>query len=511
MFKLAELFVDIRARDDEMRRQVNGLKGQLSSIGVAIGTAAGNLASQAISGATSALMGFISRGVSGAANLGESLSKVDAIFGESSGKIRGMADDMAKSFGLPRQALLDAAAGIGLVGKAAGQSQGQAADLGVQMAKLAADASSFYNVPLEDALNKIRSGLVGESEPLRAFGVLLNEEAVAAEAVALGLAKTTKEVDQQAKVMARASLIEKGLVDATGDLERTADSTANQWRKVTGTLENAAVAMGSAMMPAITSVVGALGDMVTQVAGMIEANKEAIKGWADSIGAAIRAVPDAWDTFVAGLAVAFLKVEEWSTNAVAVFATIPENLRRIGEWIANNWTKLIADGLAAAGTAFTNFGENLKNLGAAIVEFLKDPTKGFKFDWKPLLDGFKATTEALPELLRPELVSMEGAIAAVGEDLARKQSERAKAAADSANKAGGPARAAAQAAAGKAESFKSEVSSVSDFVSKLRGSIYEGQSDSPQVKEQKETNKKLDGIKSALEAIPGMGTLARLG
>ena len=81
-----------------------------------------------------------------------------------------------------------------------------------------------------------------------------------------------------------------------------------------------------------------------------------IQGWGESVASAIRAVPAAWDTFIAGLAVAFLKVEEFGANFMAVVATIPENLSRIGNYIANNWRELITDALAAVGTAFGNLG-----------------------------------------------------------------------------------------------------------------------------------------------------------
>lgn len=477
MFNLASLFVDISAKDDALRKSVGGLKSELTAMGVAIGTAAGNLAAGAIGRASSALTGFLSRGIAGASNLAETVSKVDAIFGEFGKDQVAGAEEMARAYGLPKQAILDASASIGLVGKASGQSQQQASQMAGTMAKLAADASSFYNVPLDVALEKIRSGLVGESEPLRAFGVLLSEDAVAAEAMAMGLAKSKKDLDEQAKVAARASLITKGLADAQGDLERTAGSTANQWRKFSGTLENTAVSIGTSLSPAISAVTTALGDMAQWVASSVEASKDSIRGWAESIAGAIRAVPDAWDTFVAGLAVAFLKVEEWSTNTQAVFATIPGNLRIIGEWIGNNWTKMIADAVSAAGTAFRNLGDNIYRLGESIVAFLKDPSKGFSFEWKPLLDGFKATADQLPEMLRPSLVSMDGAIAAVGEDLNRKITGRAKAAADAGKAATAPAKAAAQAAAKKTQDFKSETSSVSEFALKVRSAIYEGGGD----------------------------------
>ena len=508
-FKLAELFVDLKARDEGLRAQVSGVKDQLSAFGVAIGTAVGALAASAIARASAALSGFITRGIAGASDLGETISKVEAIFGEFGKDQVAGADEMARAYGLPKQAILDAAASIGLVGKASGQSQQQASQMAGTMAKLAADASSFYNVPLDVALEKIRSGLVGESEPLRAFGVLLSEDAVANEALAMGLARSKKELDEQAKVAARASLIQKGLADANGDLARTAGSTANQWRKFTGTLENLAVSIGTTLSPAIQAIVQGAADMAAAVAAWFESSKGSFEAFAQSVVATIRGIPDAWDTFVAGLAVVFLRVEEFGQNFMAVMRTVPENLARIGNYVANNWRTLIVDALAAVGTGFSNFATNLWELGKAIIAFLKDPTKGFQFNWTPLLDGFQATSEELPELLKPQLVSMQGAIDAVGEDLNRKITDRAKAAAKAVQETQKPAKAAAAGAAKKTADFKSEVSGVSEFAYKLRASILEGQ-DETQKKQLAAQEKTAANTKKIAEATPGLGAFARL-
>lgn len=511
MFKLAGLFVDITARDDEMKKQIGGLKNQLSTMGVAIGTAAGNLAASAISGAASALASFVSRGVSGAVNLAETVSKVGTVFGESASAITAQADSMAAAYGLPKRAILDAAASIGLVGKAAGQSQAQSADMAATMAKLAADASSFYNVPLDQALEKIRSGLVGESEPLRAFGVLLSEEAVEAEALALGLAKSKKEIDDQAKVAARASLIQKGLSDASGDLERTAGSTANQWRKLTGTLENLAVSVGETLSPAIASLATLGAEVATGLASAFEASRETFRSFSDgiveavaTIGVAWRNLPDLWEITV-------IKAREMGTNLTAILAVIPENLRILGSYIAGNWRELITDAINAVGTVFGNLGDNLARLAAAVINFLSDPTQGFEFEWKPLLDGFQATADALPELAKPALVSLQSEIDEAAGRIADRETKRAADLADRAKAATAPAKAAAKGAAKKEAEFKSEATDVSEFALKMRSAIYEGATDDTPKKQLEEQRKIRTAAEKTAEALSGGALVARLG
>jgi hypothetical protein len=196
--------------------------------------------------------------VKGASDLAETMSKVEVVFGSASGYVKQFAEGMAADYGSARVELLDAAAGFGLIGKAAGLAQGDAADLAVTFAQLADDASSFYNVPLEDALLTIKSALVGESEPIRRFGVLLNEDAVKAEAFRLGIAKAGKEVSESGKVMARASLIQKGMADAQGDHARTAGSFANQLREFTGRLYDLGVTVGSIALPALNGFLAVL-------------------------------------------------------------------------------------------------------------------------------------------------------------------------------------------------------------------------------------------------------------
>lgn len=511
MFKLAELFVDITARDAVMRKQVGSLKGELSAMGVAIGTAAGALAAGVIASATSALTGFFARGIAGATNLAETLSKVGTVFGDSASVVTGQADAMARAFGLPKQAILDASASIGLVGKAAGQSQAEAAAMSATMAKLAADASSFYNVPLDQALEKIRSGLVGESEPLRAFGVLLSEDAVVNEALALGLAKSKKEIDEQAKVAARASLIQKGLADATGDLERTSGSTANQWRKLTGSLENMAVEIGTALAPAINALIGLATEMAGAIGGAIESSKGAFETfaagvveWANTIGVAWRNLPDLWE-------IVQIRFREMFTNMIAALATLPENAQIVGTWFANNWVNLLRDAFNAATSILTNFGDNIYRLGQAIAEWMANPTKGFHVDFKPLLDGFQATTEKLPELARPAWVSLQAEMDAVGDRIAARESKRASDLADRARAAAAPAKAAAQAAAKKTAEFKSESLSGSEFALKLRASIYEQGDQGVAKKQLEEQQKTRIAAEKTAELIGGGALVARLG
>lgn len=249
MGKLAECYVEIGSKtagfDSGLARTEKGLNefvsranSMLATIGVGVGAAG--------------LARMFADAAAKAGDMAETMSKVDAVFGKSKDSVLDMAEGMADRFGAVKQTTLDAASMFGLIAQGAGMSEKEAASLSVRLTRLADDASSFYNTSLDVALEKIRAGLVGESEPLRAFGVMLSESAVQSKALAMGLASSAKELDDQAKVAARAQLIMEGLSKATGDHERTLGSLNNQLKKFRGEWENFKVEVGRGFMEAAT-------------------------------------------------------------------------------------------------------------------------------------------------------------------------------------------------------------------------------------------------------------------
>jgi hypothetical protein len=139
----------------------------------------------AVAGTAMAAAG-IAKMVSAGSDLVESQNAVTAVFGENTAVVNKFNDNMAIGFGSSKTELLGAEQMLGGIFKNLGYSTSGAADLSVQFVKLATDLSSFKNLKFEDALNKIRSGITGESEPLKSIGILINEAAVKSEAMALG-------------------------------------------------------------------------------------------------------------------------------------------------------------------------------------------------------------------------------------------------------------------------------------------------------------------------------------
>jgi hypothetical protein len=409
--------------------QVKGLGGSL------LGVAGGVAAAFGFVGLTFKVADFFKSGITGAINLNETVSKTKEVFGGATGSITAQADELTRKFGLVKGEQLDVASAFGLVAQGAGQSEAQSAQLANTFTKLAADASSFYNLPFAEAADKLRSGLTGEMKPLKDLGVVINETTVKAEALRMGLAAGKGELSESAKVAARASLIEKGLAAAHGDLERTADGAANQFRKAGGGISNFATRIGELLMPAVTTGITAFNEFLAVVIDVFEANLPTVQGWFSYIGGAMDQVGKVTRNFGTYWQVLTLRVGEFGANAVAYLEMLPENFGTVTAWLGRNWQTLLGDMIVAAGTFGQNLYANFKNLGKAIWEALKGGE--FSFSWTPLMQGFKAETEKFPELMHGALTDVQPAIDAL---YAQMNAKEAKLAADRAARANAPRR-----------------------------------------------------------------------
>jgi len=121
----------------------------------------------------------------------------------------------------------------------------------------------------------LRSGLSGETEPLKRFGIALNEARLKEQALADGLITTTKGVLPQAiKTQAAYALIMKDSALAQGDVARTADGLANQLKFLTSGLEDAKAGLGEALLPAALAVVSAFNErLLPAIQRVVEAVK----------------------------------------------------------------------------------------------------------------------------------------------------------------------------------------------------------------------------------------------
>lgn len=223
-------------------------------------------------------------------------SKLKVVFGKALPELSRNLDAFSEATGASRYALREQAADMGALLEPLSANKSEAAAMSEQFVKLATDLGSFNNVPVGDALLAIRSGLVGESEPLRRFGVLLNEAAVKAEGLRLGLVKGKEEMTEQEKVQARASLIMKQTTLAQGDATKTAGSMSNQMKALRNNISDAATSMGAMLIPYALAAVKAFNENWPTIEAVTRAVLTGVIAGIRGLATAINWLRDQWET-----------------------------------------------------------------------------------------------------------------------------------------------------------------------------------------------------------------------
>lgn len=250
----AKLFDDVG--DDGGRRagkgMRNGILDGVSGLAAPLATAVAALGVGKI----------FSDAITNASDLAEGSTAITAVFGDADKTIQTFAANAAQSLGQSTNMTLDAARVFGTFGKAAGLGGEDLAAFSTDFLTLSADLASFNNTTPEQAIEALGAGLRGESEPLRQYGVLLDDAALKARATELGIYSGTGALTQQQKVLAAQAEILAQTSTQQGDFAKTSGGLANQQRILAAGLENVSTSFGALLLPAMLAIVGAINTAV---------------------------------------------------------------------------------------------------------------------------------------------------------------------------------------------------------------------------------------------------------
>ena len=139
------------------------------------------------------------------------------------------------------------ATGFGIAGD-------RAAKMSEQLTQLGYDISSFRDISVEEAMQKLQSGLAGELEPLRRIGYDLSQAKLESVAVELGIDKLVSDMTQAEKAQLRYYAIMTQVTQQQGDMAKTLKDPANQMRIFRAQVEMAARAIGNIFIPALNAI-----------------------------------------------------------------------------------------------------------------------------------------------------------------------------------------------------------------------------------------------------------------
>lgn len=253
-----ELQVLITANTNELRKEINNANKSISGLQKSAnkGTAGVSSAFRKLKTGIIALgIGkIIKDSITSGMDAIESDSLFSTVMGENTEAVREWSNGVADALGL---SAVNMQKNIGVIYNMT-SSMGVAEDNALKLSKgvsvLAEDMASFYNLDSAEAFNKLRAGLTGETEPLKALGILVDENTVKQVAYSQGIAEVGAELTNEQKVLARYTAILQQTSNAQGDLARTLDSPSNQLRSLKQNVQNLGIAFSSFLMPAVKTV-----------------------------------------------------------------------------------------------------------------------------------------------------------------------------------------------------------------------------------------------------------------
>jgi hypothetical protein len=386
---------------DYDNKGVNDAEGAFEAFGTKVGNIAKTAAVAFAAIGTAAAVGAY-KAIEKASDLAESVSKIETIFGDGAQGVSDFSKTAAKELGMSQQSVYDAAGTFGVFGKAAGLGGQDLTDFSNKFTTLSADLASFNNTSPEDAMQAIGAALRGESEPLRRYGVMLDDAALKAEAMAQGIYDGKGPLTQQQKVLAASGAIFKQTADAQGDFAKTSDGLANKQRIFKAQLDNVITTIGTKLLPIFMNVVDFISTKLGPVISMLTSAFEK-----DGLAGIIEVVKKQLPKLKTVLGNAVSMFFDWLKDAYPpALKAMLDMMYQLGQWLQNTGlpalAKLLGDGAkafwewisAAAPPALKRLAELLGDLANWILD------KGLPL----LVDKLIILGNALVDWIKPQIV-----------------------------------------------------------------------------------------------------------
>ena len=263
---VGQIALELGVNTDDFKKQLRSLgKTTKSSIGGVTDVLKKVAPAVAAAFSVKAIVNFSKECLSLGSDLAEVQNVVDVTFGSMSGAVDEWAKNAMTSFGMSEKVAKEYMGQFGAMSKAFGNTEQMAYDQATALTGLAGDVASFYNMTTEEAFTKLKAVYTGETEGLKALGVVMTQTALDEYAMANGFGKTTKAMSEQEKVALRLAFVTDRLSGASGDFARTADGWANQTRVLALRFDAIKASIGQGLINALLPVVRVLNTILERL------------------------------------------------------------------------------------------------------------------------------------------------------------------------------------------------------------------------------------------------------
>ena len=335
--------------------------------------------------ASAGLSSMVKDMVEMASNANETSNVLDSVFGAAGQKqVEEWAERQAAAMGRSKYSLQSYASQLGAVLGPVTSTKERAQEMSKTFSELAVDLGSFFNTTDEDAMRALRSGLTGEYESLKRYGVVLNDATLAEIASQRGIKKKITQMTVAEKTELRYAAILERTKAAQGDAAKTGDGFANASKAVGEALKDLKTDIGKTVLPVVNKFIRGLRDMLNwfnktaKGTHVLEAAMYTLAGVAAilaaefygafivpalAIGALILLIDELWTTFEGGDT--YIRDFIDSFAGAGATAEIVENLKAGIEAIRQALQGLDARGI------WDTFAAGVDNAGFAIQRLIE--------------------------------------------------------------------------------------------------------------------------------------------
>lgn len=347
--------------------QSEGGIGKLKQSFSALGIGMKGLAAGVVGFGATAAFAIGKQAVGAASNLQQSMGAVDDVFKSSAKQVHSYAKSAAEAVGLSRNQYNEMATLIGTQLKNGGTAANQLADQANKVIKIGADLSAQFGGNTKDAVDALSAALKGERDPIEKYGISLTQNAIDAEAAALGYKKVNGQLTTQATQAATLSLIQKQSADSTGKFARETDTLAHKQQVLSAKWEDAKAKLGNMLLPIVTKITGFIADYVVPLIGKLPG---LLSGLGRIIGGvfvgAWRLLVDVVQTAAAALQIAWEVIKLVFQLGVTAVSAVMSGLATVVGWAWEGVKAVFSGAVAVVKAAWEGFVALLRG-GAAVI------------------------------------------------------------------------------------------------------------------------------------------------
>jgi phage-related protein len=449
LLKVIADIADAKKKLESLDENVSGLKKQASNYASAIGGVI----------AAGAAISFGKDLANAASEQEQAIGALNSVFGDLSGTMNEFGKTTAENLGLSRAEFSQMAALTGSLLKGAGVPLDVTAEKTKELTTRAADMAAMFGGDATQAMEAITSALKGERDPIEKYGVSLNEAAIKAKAVSMGLADGKGNIDDYGKKMATMALIMEKTADSQGTFAKEQGSMAGSMQTLGAEFTDLKADLGQKLLPVVVEFAKVLRGLVSFIAsntswlvplatGLL-AIVAGFKAWtlatqvwaaaqkiatavqwafnaamnANPIGLIIAAVA----ALVAGFVLLYTKVDWFRAGVdaaidgvVAAFQWLWDMIKLVWNWVSDNWPLLLAIITGPIGIAvkiIVDHWDTIKRGFQTVIDFIRDVVGTvyniLTLPFRTVVDAVKKIVDEIPGAFRTAVSGITTALSTV--------------------------------------------------------------------------------------------------